>query len=409
MISCKECASLNSLDSAFCKKCGKPLAQESAIDAREHVEKQIDHGFDLFHHGRTDEAWLIAETSLNSDPDNLRAMSLKGMILERRGLILEAIECYEVIVKKDPNAALERMKLQTLRGVLDARKSLPPQQPNRKAAIGIAACAMLLVMSLAAAITVSQRNAPSTVAKNGTPQQQFSVAPFTQKDQNQSVQGDTSTNPTDEGATTKTTQGQPDAADRTAAPTTGLPRPDQAILDAQGNKPLNPLQGQISPLQQNTQALPSTTPTETNTQTPQGDPDPSTAAAQKTDAAQEPPAVVDIKLSDDRQGTGSDQALDKNGIEALVRTARGQYQVGSYQAAASTYERALGAGADPALVNQRLGQCYEKLGRVSDAVSAYSRAISSLQAEIDGGRGDKNRLLAALDSSKQALKNLQGG
>ncbi|MEA2554412.1 MAG: hypothetical protein QOJ65_2588, partial [Fimbriimonadaceae bacterium] len=67
------------------------------------------------------------------------------------------------------------------------------------------------------------------------------------------------------------------------------------------------------------------------------------------------------------------------------------------------------AGADPSLINQRIGQCYERLGRTSDAKEAYSRAITALETAIAGGRGNKERLLAALDSSKQALKNLQGG
>ena len=93
----------------------------------------------------------------------------------------------------------------------------------------------------------------------------------------------------------------------------------------------------------------------------------------------------------------------------MVRTARSQYQVGNYEAAASTYERALASGADPTQVNQRLAQCYEKLGRQSDAVQAYQRSIQALEKAIASGKGDRDRLTTALDSSKQALKVLQGG
>jgi tetratricopeptide (TPR) repeat protein len=117
---------------------------------------------------------------------------------------------------------------------------------------------------------------------------------------------------------------------------------------------------------------------------------------------------VDIKLSQD-QPRNTDGGIDANGLEALVRTAKGQYQIGNYQAAAATYENALRAGADPAMTNQRLGQCYERLGQTSEAKAAYGRAIAAIQAEINGRKGNKDQLLAALDTSQQALKNLQGG
>src|SRR4051794_39987892 len=91
MIPCKDCTTLNSLDSAFCKNCGKPLEPGDTTDARSRVEKRLDQGFELFHHGRTDEAALAMESALMADPNNLRAISLKALILERRGLLTEAL------------------------------------------------------------------------------------------------------------------------------------------------------------------------------------------------------------------------------------------------------------------------------------------------------------------------------
>ena len=422
MISCKDCATLNSLDSAFCKKCGKPLAKEEAIDARETLDKQLDHAFELFHHGRTDEAWLNLETCLISDPENLRAISLKGMILERRHLIHEAIACYETIVEKDPNAALERMKLQTLRGQLDTEK-YRSQPMDRRTALMIAVCAGLLVFSIVAAIAYGSSRRETAVAQNDGVKPSYTIDSFTSQDREQAAkqaaQQQSQTSGQDDSSNANATdQSDPsqqvDTSHKVSAAPTGSALPDPTKTDAASDaKPVNPFaNASIKPIDTQTDQTQNATnnanigaPTNT---TPNTDPDPSTVTPADTKPA-DPPPVVDIKLSNDPGLSEADMAIDKNGIEALVRTARGQYQVGNYQAAAATYEKALSAGADPAMTNQRLAQCYERLGQTSEAKDAYGRAINAIQNQINGGKGNKDRLLAELNSSQQALKNLQGG
>jgi Tfp pilus assembly protein PilF len=419
MISCKDCATPNSLDSAFCKKCGKPLAQEEALDARETLEKQLDHGFELFHHGRTDEAWLNVETCLVADPENLRAHSLKGMILERRGLIHEAIGTYEFIVAKDPKAALERMKLQALRGLMDAKTFRDPMQ-QRRTALGVAVCAGLFVFATIGAIMVSRHPQTAIVASTqpGTPN--YKVDSFTEPVQapitKQVSQGnDQASDPTaqDGSSQDQAPASNPAESARTKPNGSSLSGqlPDPSHEPIQDNplqsKPVNPFaNAEVKPVQTNAEQALSSTNTAPANHDRSSDPDPSTVTTPAKATAT--PPVVDIKLSEDRP-KDSDLAIDANGVEAMVRAARGQYQVGHYEAAASTYERALSAGADPAMTNQRLAQCYERLGRTSDAKSAYSHAITAIQTQINGGRGNKDRLMAALNSSQQALKNLQGG
>ncbi len=406
MISCKECATLNSLDSGFCKKCGKALAQEDAIDARDKLEKHLDQAFELFHHGRTDEAALLTETALASDPTSLRALSLRGMILERKGLIVEALETYEMIVARDPNAALERMKIQTLRGVLDVRRFAAPQA-NRKVAMVIAACTMLVIVALAAVLISSNRR-PAEVAVE-TPVKQSvgdtfgSTVPASAGVKQ--TPADTDRNATKDQQTP--TQAQSSAPNQTPPTnTTSLPK---AAAEGTLISPLDPLKGaQIQQLPAANQIPAATTGTQSQPPT-KGDPDPS-AVTQKTQQKQpDPPAIVDIKLSSGDPTPGSDSAIDRNGIDALVRSAKGQFMEGNYQAAAGTYARALGAGADPALINQRLGQCYEHLGRNSDAIDAYSKAIAASENAINKGKGDRVQMGSILASSRQALKNLQGG
>jgi tetratricopeptide (TPR) repeat protein len=97
----------------------------------------------------------------------------------------------------------------------------------------------------------------------------------------------------------------------------------------------------------------------------------------------------------------------RTSAEVLIRTARDAFVRGDYGRASDAYEKALARGASRGSTNQRLAQCYERLGRKGDAIAAYERAVAAYQSQLAGG-GDNSRIQAALDSSRQALKNLRG-
>lgn len=407
MIACKACNAENSLDSAFCKKCGKALEPPVVEETPARFEEKLNRGFELFHYGRTDEAAILAENALAADPSSLRALSLRALILERRGQLSEALACYETIVEKNPEAALEKMKVESLRNAIELQAA-PPEGPDRRMAIGVAAAAALFVVSLGAiaAILSAHGRAPVQVAQN-----ERSASPISYKtfDPNEAATkpGPLSSEPAPQ--TKPSTDNQAESPPL-SAPVKTLPKElGVGPIGSGDGKPLNPLPAgvEIRPVQSDPPpVLPNAT---SNASVGKADPDPSAVAPKQDPKPVEPPPIVDIQLSSSQARPANDNALDANGVEALVRTARGQYQVGNYQAAASTYERAIKAGADPTLMNQRLAQCYERLGRTSDAADAYSRAIGAIEKAISSGRGDKDRLLAALESSKQALKNIQGG
>jgi tetratricopeptide (TPR) repeat protein len=88
-----------------------------------------------------------------------------------------------------------------------------------------------------------------------------------------------------------------------------------------------------------------------------------------------------------------------------MKAAQEQYLVGQFAKAASLYEQALRAGGDPGRVNQRIGQCYERLGKTSEAIAAYTRAEANLQSAVNSGRTSAKPTLEAV---QRALRNLRG-
>lgn len=403
MITCNNCSTPNSLDSAFCKHCGQTVPPDALQAGKAQLNAMLAEGYDLFDKARTDEADFIAERCLATDPSCLRALSLKGMILERRGLFAEALDAYEQVLASDPESALDKIKVNQIRNLLAAGRVAKVRTNRRPALFGAAAACVFVVAlgALAAALANRPATRDSKVA-TAELQPNYSATPFDLREPEPPLaagqQGTASPSGIERAeSATAEREAEPQLP---AAPTGELPRP----AEDGGNKPVNPLPPgmEIKPIESATQVVAGTT-------QPNPDPEPgSVAAGSQSPKPEEPKAVVDIRLSEDTGTAKTGASMNANGVEALVRTARGQYQVGNYQAAAATYERALKAGADAASVNQRLAQCYEQLGRRSDAIEAYNRAVVAMERAIDSGKGG-DRLRAALDSSKQALKVLQGG
>src|SRR6476659_3355802 len=106
MVSCRQCNTHNSLDSVFCKKCGSTILDEDRAIAAEKLSFMIADGNKLFADGRTDDAMMVAETAVASDPSSSAALSLKGMCYERKGQLAEALECFEQVVMLNPDSTL---------------------------------------------------------------------------------------------------------------------------------------------------------------------------------------------------------------------------------------------------------------------------------------------------------------
>ena len=428
MVSCKQCNTLNSLDSTFCKKCGGSLAQEDIAEATEKLTAMIADGNKLFADGRTDEAMMVAETAVNNNPSSAAAVSLKRMCHERKGQIAEALECFERVVALNPDSMLDKIKVNDLRNLMVADKLEVPRTDRRVPIVAAVAASVLVIAGGAiAAKAMSKPQAPQLVASSsgsaneamrygdilGATQNQPQTPQNQVPSQPNNVQQDPTVPPaiTNQNSPGNTTPRRDINLPEWGRNDNRLPGPNEGAVYG-GNTPiiLKP-EGNIGGPATNPN------PPKENTTEPDGGNDPAPTplgngkSGDPVKSASEPkddPGIIEISVarggSKPSRNSGS---VSPNGREALMQAARSQYQTKNYAAAASTYERALREGGDPATINQSLGRCYENLGRNSDAIMAYQRAANAIEQALAAG-GDKASLQSKLDSCRQAIKVLGG-
>jgi len=419
MIACKHCETENSLDSAFCKKCGLELPAEEREAVREELQKLVTEGYALLGQNRTEEAALVAEKVLEDLPNSADALSLLGMCHERNDDLLSALKCYERVVELNPDSALDKIKVQSLRNGL-ARQLQEDKKPSRGIALIGAAAAVIVVASIGGIVaTLTTRPVGATVAKLDEPVMDTG-APFAGAGLPKTAPKTAPT--TDNGGTNigdvppvtnpqvpqSNTSGNfpPISTPPLGRPGNTLPDPRGTIGNSNssqdpGEQPFKP------PVGRDIEVVPSQGGGKTNPDDPQpdgGNPTQPPATTPKED----PNKGIEIKLHKNQKAVGGTEPVEDagNGLQALMKAAQDQYLLGQYAKAATTYEKALAAGGDPGRVNQRIGQCYERLGNSSAAISAYQRAEAALQMAVTSGRTSAK---PALDAVRSALKNLRGG
>ncbi len=433
MVICTKCQTRNSLDSAFCKHCGAEMDAAEVSAEKQKVEELVGEGFRLFNEGRVDEARLIAQKALEDLPDYTNALSLMGMCHERAGELNEALTCYEKIVEINPDSSLDKIKITQLRNAMAAKLIEAPAPSRGRAAVGAIAATLLVISSgiaLAGFISSRQDNKPQ--ASNTPVQQQQQPLGLQQPNNQQTQQDPQQGNNSAQQPNNQQTQQNPQQGNNGGGTQTAPIRPNGGVGEMPNvNTGLQPLPidpnklGVEGPGQNNPGNTLGTQNQNTSgngggnsgnnggnnpTNTGGGTVDPN---APDLDSPKPPKkrGVIEIKVENAPANSGGSQPVEGNSPnqkEALLQTARQQYLTGKYDQAARTYEQALRAGADPATTNQRLGQCYEKTGRNSDAIQAYARAVQAAQSQMSSG-GNRERLQNLIDACQQALQVLRGG
>lgn len=429
MVSCKHCNTQNSLDSTFCKRCGTAIDDAVLASATEKLEALIQEGNGLFNQGRTEEAMAVADAAVTSNPSSTAAWSLKALCHERKHQIAEALECAEKIVELNPDSELDKIKRNALRTRLQVDLQ-PVETPNKWVPWVGFVSAMVMVGSLGFAIARAQstrdqvvanrsggavENFPSGMTGGGLPQtptdpnRASTNPPANLQKPDPAGEGGVKPGPGDVPNIDNRNQQAPNPAGYgpKLAPYGG-PLPDV--------NPSDPSRFQVIPEGAPEVVIPKSEKTVTKpderrddppTLPPTGGPNPE----QTKETQEDPMRGITIKVTRPKNNPadGGSSVIDSNGLEALLRVGSQQYSLGNYSQSARSYEQALRAGADPIIVNQRIGNSYSQLGRNSEAAEAYRACIAACNAAIASGRGNKSRLESVKATAEQALRVVQGG
>lgn len=388
------------------------MPEERLIERQTANAELIAEGQKLLAEGRLDEAHLVAQSALESNPSDPDAWALSGDLHERAGDLAQSLEAYERVVQLREDSTLDRIRVQHLRKLIAVMALETPRAPRRGPAIAAAAAAVVLVGSLGAGLALMQNGGapealrtPENTGRVASNAQQWPPSGLPNPNPNPNP-----AQPSQPGPDVAASQPQPNPDSRPGtatgpAPRPGpggvlpLPSPGGGTVSLGGDRPLAvepPPNLQVTP-ERNPATAPTTGP-DPNLDRPE-DPQP------------QGPGRIEIRPSQGGATShgGSDTVSDRpsgNRAQALVQTARELFRLGNFAQAADAYEKAVEAGANDGATLQRLAQCYERLGRKGDAAGAYDRAIRAYEAELR--RAASPRAQSGLEACRQALRLLQG-
>ncbi|MBL8059753.1 MAG: tetratricopeptide repeat protein [Chthonomonas sp.] len=411
LVTCSECEKPNTLDSQFCRSCGHALPEEALADAREANNELVENGLRLLGDGRSDEAFLVACEALEADPSHVQALSLKGDALERQGKLADALACYERVAELSPNSPLDRIKVEHVRRMLSEAPT--PVTPNKRAALGAAVAATALVACIgitsalminrAQAATVKEPivnnvvNTPGTTSGQQKPSDPLPQAKEVSREEYERLRQQAAAQQPTTGPNTTASTNRPGSNNQLPNPSSNG-RTDEV---EGGIGPLRPPMN-LTPVNQNPSG------SNSNSTNSQQDPDPTPTQSDPQPTTQSNPGTVDIRPTPgNTTQVGGSEVIGDSGPTWRDHTIRARqfFNSGDYAKAAKAYEDALAAGAEPASTNQRLGQCYQRLGRRADAKRAYENAVRYFTAQVQASP-DSPTLRSALQACQQALKSL---
>jgi tetratricopeptide (TPR) repeat protein len=387
-------------DSRFCRACGAQIAPAPDRALTPEDEKMVHDAQRLFSEGRYDEASVVATAILESDPHCVNALAMKGDCHERVGEYAQALSCYRQILKIEPDSQLDRIRVARLEKIVSSGDiEIGRPDGRRRSALGAAVAAAILLVSSGSALILAAQNTATdaraqTIDVDKATSQPFYPVPLVPGSSGyqpnyQSPPQDPAYDGIDLNGITPLVN--PGTAPRISeGALRDVPRgsnPPGAERDDENVEPIRPT---VSPDLIGGRTT--------------GDPEPPVIGG-TGGGSDGRNMIVDVRPSQGGgSATGNTQVDDRaQRVEALIRVAREQQVLGNFAKAADAYEKALELGASPASTNQRLAQCYEKLGRKADAIKAYERAINAFE-KLDQ---NDERVLSQLEACRAALKLLR--
>lgn len=408
MIACEKCGVANMADNRFCRECGESLARTTTAPRSEEDQKMVKDAQRLFAESRYDEAAIIADAILESDPYCVEALAIKGDCHERLGEYALALASYRDILTVDPESQLDRIRVARLEKIVSSGDiEIGPASPRRKTAFAAAFAAMVLLVSSGSALILATQGKEEptpnqTVASSDHQSSPFlPIPPVPSGYSGYTLNNQAGPqNPDLEGLQDIANTATPLVPKGTTQPMGGgiLPRVSGETYDPSTPTRVEP--EKVGPVRPN--VGPGVLPQNT---AGNGDPDPPVLPNNQS-GGDGRGMIVDVRPSQNNGTGGNNVTAEDRGaqIDTLIRVAREQQIMGNWAKAADAYEKALALGASPASTNQRLAQCYEKLGKTAEAIKAYERAIVAFE------KLDQNdvRVQTQIEACRQALKLLRG-
>ena len=336
----------------------------------------------LYEQGRLEEALLACEGALALDETFVPALSLKGLIHERRGQFAEAIAAYERVQALNPLSVAERARLQTLRRQAQvAGRRYAPARPlwaeTLPVALAFLGAGLTLLIGFVLLLRWSMPSAPApTPSASSTAE---SVAPPVSSPPSATVPAPPAETP-------------PPNSPQAVVPPVMIDPSRLALAPAQSNPPRGEIPTLPAPEPETKPAPKSETPT------PNGD---------RTGDAE---VMPDVKVEETQRGVyeirveRAPPQLSSRGAPRAPDTltqAQNLQRAGNYREAIQAYLQALPTAPNPAEVYQQIATCYLRIGDKANARTHFLQAIAEYERQIQAGRD--------VETARQGIAACQNG
>jgi tetratricopeptide (TPR) repeat protein len=353
------------------------MSKNGTTDTKAHTERLMREAVALFEQGRLEEALLACEGALALDENYAPALSLKGLIHERRGQVADAIAAYERVQAVNPLSVAERARLEALRR--QARAAVHPA-PVRSlwvemlpVALAFLGEGLVLLIGFALVLRWSAPPAPAPSQPVASSAETLAPAP-------------------------------PPPSTVPAPPAeTPPPNPPQAIVPPVTVDPSRLALAPAEPALPRGEipALPA----------PESKPAPKQETPKtEGDRPHDAEVMPDVKVEETQRGVYEirvervpPQSPNRNAPRApdALTQAQNLQRAGNYREAIQAYLQGLPTAPNPAEVHQQIATCYLRLGDKANARTHFLQAIAEYERQIQAGR--------EVEAARQGIAACQNG
>lgn len=352
-------------------------------DVNAQVERLMHEAMSLYEQGRLEEALLACEGALALDESYAPALSLKGLIHERRGQIREAIDAYERVQAVNPLSVSERARLEALRR---QRSAVARPAPNRPlwiealpAVLAFLGAGIILLVGL---FLIMRWTAPAP----SSPPTAVSNAPAEPRRETQPPSIPPPAQETPAPSTSPQTVVPPVMVDpsRVALAPTETPPPPRGTI------PTLPAPESNANSERPSSPPPAPSKTDTNSEVM---PDVKVEETQR--------GVYEIRVQRVGERQNTQRTPNRPSNNDSLTQAQNYQRAGKYREAVQAYLQALPNAPNPAEVYQQIAICYLRLGEKANARVYFQQAIAEYERQIQAGRD--------VDAARQGIAACQNG